>query len=312
LNVNIHRTIGVWGQAGTIADAVPVEWIRHKVILRIPHRNRPECLVRREPSRREAQDVVERTGERAASAVGIRPPVHRLLRHVHRAGEKLGVRGAQEHPVAGLAQPIHGDPPVDPLGFDPGVNLSRDERQPEADQSALDDGIPQDHVLGEEGGADDKIDANRANEDRQASVCSAHIIILPILVQLLSSACELPSWIASSRTGSRGTANSFLWLRMKPTYNCSPKSVFMHFPPVDGEYAIFIAPRSAVEPPGRGLGPCILGIFYAIFKKSAALPPGRSTAPTGRNGSHLVFEQFQLRSGVPGRLDSRVGPLIIL
>ena len=73
-----------------------------------------------------------------ARAIGVRPPIHRLLRQVHRAGKKLGVRGSQQHAVAGLAQSEHGDPAVDFFGFDPRINLGRDKRQPEADERALD------------------------------------------------------------------------------------------------------------------------------------------------------------------------------
>src|ERR1700685_2131544 len=50
LDVNIDRAIGVKYESGTIAHAVPVDRIRHKVISRIAHCQRPERIVRRKLS----------------------------------------------------------------------------------------------------------------------------------------------------------------------------------------------------------------------------------------------------------------------
>jgi len=66
------------------------------------------------------------------------------------------VRGAQQHAVAGLAQSEHADPAVDPAGLDPGVNLGRDKRQPEADEEALDHIIPHRSYLGKEEQTDEE------------------------------------------------------------------------------------------------------------------------------------------------------------
>lgn len=77
-----------------------------------------------------------------------------------------------------------GDPAVDLLDLDPCVNLSRDERKPEADECTLDDGITQEHVLGEEGGTDKEIDTNRADDDCIVRVSFAHILILSIFVSV--------------------------------------------------------------------------------------------------------------------------------
>ena len=47
LNVDVDGAVGVRHEAGAIADAVSVDWIRHKAIFRVTHRQRPECVVGR-------------------------------------------------------------------------------------------------------------------------------------------------------------------------------------------------------------------------------------------------------------------------
>src|SRR5215470_9417769 len=45
LNVDVNGTVSVRHQTGAIADAVPIERIRHKAIVRITHGQRPESIV---------------------------------------------------------------------------------------------------------------------------------------------------------------------------------------------------------------------------------------------------------------------------
>lgn len=95
------------------------------------------------------------------------------------------MRGPQEYAVAGLAQSEHGEPAVDPSGLDPGVNLGRDKRQPEADQEALQNVSRYLSRTGKEmpkdEGIDEEIDAYRADEDRKVRVEFAHGFILSLL-----------------------------------------------------------------------------------------------------------------------------------
>ena len=93
------------------------------------------------------------------------------------------MRGSQQHAVAGLAQSEHGDPAVDLRGLDPGVNLGRDKRQPEADEDALDHIIPHSSWTGKGDQTDEEIDAYRPDECRQVSGCLVHFIILSLSVQ---------------------------------------------------------------------------------------------------------------------------------
>jgi len=69
LKVNVNGPIGIRREPGAVTDAEPVERIRHKVISRIPHRNRPEGLIRRKPAGRKVHDVVVFSGERMARAI---------------------------------------------------------------------------------------------------------------------------------------------------------------------------------------------------------------------------------------------------
>ena len=90
------------------------------------------------------------------------------------------MRGSQQHAVAGLAQSVHGDPAVDLLGFDPRVNLGRHERQPGADEDALDHIIPHSSDMGKGEQTDEEIDAYRPDECRQVSGGFAHNLILSL------------------------------------------------------------------------------------------------------------------------------------
>src|SRR5689334_20467250 len=87
LNVNVDRTVGGLHEARSVADAVSIDRIWHKMILRGTHSQRPECIVRRKPACRKVHDVVALSGERMARAIGVRPPIHGLLWYVHRAGK---------------------------------------------------------------------------------------------------------------------------------------------------------------------------------------------------------------------------------
>jgi hypothetical protein len=93
------------------------------------------------------------------------------------------VRSAQEHAVAGLAQSEHADPAVDLPGLDPGVNLGRDKRQPEANQEALDHIIPHSSYLDKKEQTEEEIDADQADECRQVGHGLVHFIILSLLIQ---------------------------------------------------------------------------------------------------------------------------------
>ena len=82
-------------------------------------------------------DVIVLSGEPVARSIYVRPPVHRLLRHVYRAWKYSGMRGPREHAVAGQATPERGDPAIDSRNLDPRENFNGDERQPEPDEEAL-------------------------------------------------------------------------------------------------------------------------------------------------------------------------------
>src|SRR5215472_8781889 len=110
LDVNIDGAIGVRYESGTITYAVPIDRIWHKVISRVTHGERPECVVRREPACREVHNIIVRSRELLVRAICSRHPVHRLLRHVYRSGEYGTTRAAQENAVAGLAAFVHRRP----------------------------------------------------------------------------------------------------------------------------------------------------------------------------------------------------------
>jgi hypothetical protein len=76
---------------------------------------------------------------------------------------------SQQHAVAGLTQSEHGDPAVDLPGLDPGVDLGRDERQPKANEEALDHIIPHSSYLGKGEQTDEEIDAYHPDECRPVS-----------------------------------------------------------------------------------------------------------------------------------------------
>src|SRR5208337_2644982 len=139
LYVNIDRPIRVRNKPGAVAHAVSIDRIRYEVIMRVAHGERPECIVRRKSSWREVHDVVVRPGELLASAILVRRPVHRLLRHVYRSGEYDTTRAAQENAVAWLAAPVDGGPTVDLRDIGVCENPEGDECQYAADDDALHD-----------------------------------------------------------------------------------------------------------------------------------------------------------------------------
>jgi len=139
LDVNIDRAIGVRYESGTIAYAVPIDRIRHKVIPRIAHGERPECIVRRELSCRKVHDVAVLARELLAHTIFVRRPVHRLLRHVYRSREFIGTGSAQENAIAGLAASVYGGPAVDLRDIGVRDDLERDERQHATNDDTLHD-----------------------------------------------------------------------------------------------------------------------------------------------------------------------------
>lgn len=110
--IYIDRAVGIWHEAGAIAQVVPIYRIRHEAILCISHSQRPECIVGRKAARRKMQDVDVPSGGRTTRAVHMCPPIHRLLRNVHRAGKYLGARSSEKHPIAGHAASINSNPTV--------------------------------------------------------------------------------------------------------------------------------------------------------------------------------------------------------
>jgi len=145
LQVDVDGAVGILREARPIADAVPIDRVRHETLLLVSHGQRPERVVGRKTARRKVQDVVVLAGERVTPAINSRPPVHRLLRHVHRAGKDPGARGPCEDVVAGYAASEDRDPPVDLRGLDPREDLDRDDPQPGADEEALHQVVPHGH-----------------------------------------------------------------------------------------------------------------------------------------------------------------------
>src|SRR5215472_1978676 len=138
-DVNVDGTVGIRNEPGAVADAVPVDRIRHKPIPRIAYGERPEGMVRRELSRRKVHDVVVRTGQPLARAIYSRRPVHRLLRHVNWARKCQGARASQQSAIAGLTASVHGGPAVDLRHIGVREDLERDECQHATNDDALHD-----------------------------------------------------------------------------------------------------------------------------------------------------------------------------
>ena len=136
LDVNVDGAVGVRNETGAITDAVAVDRIWHKVILRVAHGERPECIVRRKLACRKVHDVVVRSGELMACAIDVRRPVHRLLRYVYGL-EIIGTRGAQKDAIARLAASENGGPAVDFRDIGVEENVGRDEREHGANNDAL-------------------------------------------------------------------------------------------------------------------------------------------------------------------------------
>lgn len=137
LDVNGDGAVGIWNETGTVANAVPVDRIRHKVIPRIAHGERPERIVRRELSCRKVHDVAVLAGELLARAIYFRCPVHGLLRYVDWARECSGARGSVQDTIAGLAASVHGGPAVDLCYISVRDDLEGDEGQHPASDDAL-------------------------------------------------------------------------------------------------------------------------------------------------------------------------------
>src|SRR5450755_4269685 len=130
LEVNVSRAVGVLRKTKAVADNIPIDWIRHKVIVCVAHSQRPERIVGRKTARREVHDVVAR-------ARYARRPIHRLGGDVYGARKYLVARGSQQHAVAGHAASVQGGPAVDLRDFGTPENLCRDEREHGTDNDAL-------------------------------------------------------------------------------------------------------------------------------------------------------------------------------
>ena len=137
LDVNVDGTIGIRYEPGTITHAVPIDRIRHELILQVAHGERPECAIRRELSCRKVHDVVVMAGKHSARIIVVRVPVHSLLRHVDWAGEYGGTGPPQDNADAGLTAPVHGGPVVDLRDMGVRDDLERDETQHAANDDAL-------------------------------------------------------------------------------------------------------------------------------------------------------------------------------
>jgi hypothetical protein len=138
-DVNVNRSVSVRNEAGTIADAVTVDRVRHKMIARIAQGERPKCIVRRKLSRLKVHDVVVVTGELLTSAIGGRRPIHCLLRDVDGARKSLGAGGSDKNAVTRRAASVHGGPTIHRRDIGVRDNLKRDERQYTTGDDALDD-----------------------------------------------------------------------------------------------------------------------------------------------------------------------------
>src|SRR2546425_1938178 len=101
LQIDVDGAVWILHEAGPVADAVPIDGIRHEAFFLVSHSQRPERVIGRKTARRKVKDVIVLSGERVTRAVNTRPPVHRLLRHVYRAGKDPGARGPHEDAVAG-------------------------------------------------------------------------------------------------------------------------------------------------------------------------------------------------------------------
>ena len=138
LDANVDGTVGIRNEAGAIADAVSIDRIRHKVILRIAHRQRPEGIIRRESACRKVHDVVVLAGQLLARAIYGCRPVHRLLRYVY-GRKSVGARGFEQHAIAKLAASENGGPAVDRRDLGVHDDLGRDESQHAANDDSLHD-----------------------------------------------------------------------------------------------------------------------------------------------------------------------------
>src|SRR5712691_2878719 len=61
--VDVDGAVGIFREAGPIADAVPIDGIRHEAFFRVSHSQRPERVVGRKTARRKGQDEVVLSGE---------------------------------------------------------------------------------------------------------------------------------------------------------------------------------------------------------------------------------------------------------
>ena len=138
LDIGIDRSIGIRHKPRSITDAVSIDRIRHKVILRVTQRQPPEGVIRRKPACRKVHDVVVLAGESMTRAIYGCCPVRRFLRYVY--GRKfIGARGLEQHVIARLAASENGGPAVDRRDIGSREDLECDERQPNADEDALHD-----------------------------------------------------------------------------------------------------------------------------------------------------------------------------
>ena len=178
LDMNVDRPVGIRNEAGAIAHAISVDRIHHKVIFCITHRQRPECIIRRELACLKVHDVVVLAGELLTRAIYFRRPIHRLLWQVYWTKKCFGARGSEQDAMAGLAASENGGPAVDLRDIGTRENLKCDERQ----HSPNDDPL---HDIRENGSIEheDSDDGSPEHDGEHpfASISSVHITVCVIV-----------------------------------------------------------------------------------------------------------------------------------
>src|SRR5712691_553001 len=105
LQVDVDGTVGILREAGPIADAVPIDGIRHEAFFRVSHCQRPERVVGRRTPRRKVQDVVVLSGERVTRAVNTRPSSTTTFRPNVSADEMLRYMDRKHHETSLVTTP---------------------------------------------------------------------------------------------------------------------------------------------------------------------------------------------------------------